>query len=189
MSMLNWFRKGPSPYQTALAMVGVNTGDHLLVVGTPEPGLCAELGLVTGLNGATAVVAPAPEARARIEAAAGRAGALVEFAADDSSGLTADGASDTVVVAEPLVGLTPAARLERLTHAMRWLRPGGRLIVIDGTRRAGLFAGRSVPTLPADTVVALLGLVGARAARTLATVDGVAYYEAQKARDSQMRPS
>jgi ubiquinone/menaquinone biosynthesis C-methylase UbiE len=181
--MLNWFRKGLSPYQTALAMVGAKSGDQVVIVGAGDADLSARIALVTGLNGQTTVI-DADEARPRVEAAASRAGALVEFSAAPASALPVTaGSVDVVVFTLGLASLTPSARVLAMVEATRILRPGGRTVVIEGIATRGP-AGAASPNLPSEDVLALLTQAGGRAVRTLATAGGRTYYEARKPRDA-----
>jgi ubiquinone/menaquinone biosynthesis C-methylase UbiE len=179
--MAGWFRKGLSPHHTALAMIGAKPGDRVLMLGAADPGLAAEVALVTGLNGSTTVCDPVATARANVEAAARDAGALVEFEDAPLTALpAADGSFDVAV----LLGTAPPAGTHAsavCVEAMRVLRPGGRLIVIEGTKAGGFFRAKpSVPRRPAPEILALLDEIGTRARRELADVDGVAYYEGRK---------
>lgn len=181
--MLKWFRKGPSPYQTSLAMVGVKTGDRVLLAGAPEPELAAQLARLTGLNGQTvAANQPAPS-RAAIESAAAAEGVLVEFADAPPERLPADdGVVDIVVLAVQKTDASDAAWGRLLSEGFRSLRAGGRLLVIEGVRKSGLFGSSSSAPPPADTVSPQLVAAGGRAARLLASAEGLTYYEAQKPR-------
>jgi hypothetical protein len=172
--MLKWLRRGPSPHQTALAMIGARAGDRVLFAGSPQPALAAEIARITGLNGRTLVVSATPETDAALQAAAEEAGALVDLARAFPSG---DVANDVVVLAISTGEVSRAA----LVEAYGALRSGGRLIVIAGARRAGLFAGKTdTPPPNADAIVQSLIDAGGRAARLLATAEGVSYYEARK---------
>lgn len=180
--MLKWFRQGLSPYQTPLAMVGVKSGDEVVVVGAADADLAAQLALVTGLNGQTMVV-DRPEERGRIDAAAARAGALVEFSDGSPTSLPlADGSNDVVVIAVGLGALTADERARGMDEAMRVLRPGGRTIVIEGIKSPREAAGTERPAIDDGEVLALLTAAGGRAVRTLATAGGRTYYESRKAR-------
>ena len=120
-----------------------------------------------------------PSRFARVEAAAQRAGALVEFAAATPASLPVEAESvDVVVLAMGMGSLSEADRSRAVDESMRVLRPGGRTIVVEGGKaRTGSFA-----SLSGDTIMGLLTAVGAKAVRMLATVDGITYYEARKAR-------
>ena len=73
------------------------------------------------------------------------------------------------------------AEAESGEEALRMLAPRGRVVVVEGQRRPGLFGllPSKVPGLPAADVTDALKTAGARAVRTLADIDGVAYYEAK----------
>jgi ubiquinone/menaquinone biosynthesis C-methylase UbiE len=179
--MADWFRKGLSRHHTAVAMIGAKGGDQVLVIGASDPELAAEVALVTGLNGTTMICDPGVHARERVEAAAGAAGALIEFAAASPMSLPVPNESQDVVVlmnaSEAVVQADPA---DVLTHALRTLRSGGRVIVVDGTRASGFFRSAGTTRAPAEVMLERLERAGTRARRQLADVDGVAYYEARK---------
>ncbi len=176
--MAAWFRKGLSRHQTAIAMVGPKPGDRIGIVSAGDPDLAAEIALVTGLNGTTTVCDPDSDARARVEAAAARAGALVEFERTPDASLPfADASQDVVVVMATASGAT----MLDLGEPLRALRAGGRIIIVDGVRSSGMFRSRPArPRRPKDDVLRALEQAGTRARRQLADVDGVAYYEARK---------
>lgn len=164
-------------------MVGAKAGDRVLFIGRIDAALAGEVARITGLNGHTLVGCRAAD-RAAVETGAANAGALidvVEIPATDRSpvpqGVTA---VDVVIALTNLADMDLEARLEAATDAVKTLRPGGRLIVIDGQKRS-LLGGRK-PAMPADAVVPMLTSVGAQAARALGVEDGVTFYEARKSR-------
>jgi ubiquinone/menaquinone biosynthesis C-methylase UbiE len=178
------FRKGLSPFQTALAMIGAKPGDEVLVIGADNGALAAELALVTGLNGRLLVVDRTEGAKARVAAAADRAGALVEFEDAPTTMLPLDPDRFRIaVINRHLAALDAESRADCCAEAFRVIRPGGRLIVIEGAGRPGAFG--MLPTrstvIPAAEIEALLRTAGARAVRRLAAAEGVAYFEAFKA--------
>lgn len=178
------FRKGPSPHQTALAMIGARAGTRVLVAGSPLPGVVAEVAGVTGLNGQTLRVVP-PDAREPYERAAAEAGVLVEMTdapAGDAAALPPDARDyDVVVLHHDLVALDDAARQRLVAAAFDAARPGGRVVIIEG-RPATRWFGRREPTLPGPAILSLLQTAGGLAVRELGSADGVSYYEARKAR-------
>lgn len=181
--MLKWFRRGPSPYQTPLAMIGAKPGDRVVFVTPGDEDLVAEVALVTGLNGQTAVV-DRVDARTRVDAAATAKGALVDFLEGGATSLpVAAEAADIIVLVAPQPEHSEDAQASAFAEAMRVIRPGGRVMVIDGRLPKGVFGSRSPqPHWNSADAVASLERAGARAARQLAVADGVAYYEARKSR-------
>jgi hypothetical protein len=161
-------------------MIGAKPGDRVIVFGADQPEMAADLALATGLNGRLVVRDGDPSAQARTEAAATRAGALVEF---DAAVEAVEGEWDAAVIARPLGSMSVGERTTHVGEAMRILRDGGRVIVIDGTPPgrwpASLFARREPELAPAD-VLAILDAAGARASRLLADVNGMRFYEARK---------
>lgn len=188
--MLRWFRPGLPPHQAALAMIGVRAGDAVLFTDAGEPALAAEVALVTGLNGRTVVVDRAGEARARVERAAAEAGALLEFEEGPADRLPFDRDTfDVVVVTLAADRSQPTAGRAVIAEAFRLLRPGGRAIVRTPAARAGIFGAAGSGTggtgrpPPPQSPLDLLQRAGAVAARKLADVKGVSFYEARKPRD------
>jgi ubiquinone/menaquinone biosynthesis C-methylase UbiE len=168
---------------TAFAMVGPRPGDKVVVLGVPAPTavLAAEIAETTGLNGRTVVVDVGTEARTRTESAAAKQGALVEFEWAPTTMLPLNsGEFDIAVINRQLVQLDGRNRIACCEEALRVVKPRGRVVVIEGLRRPGLFGllPTKVPGLPADETRAALMAAGAKVTRELAEVDGVLYLEA-----------
>lgn len=167
-------------------MVAARAADTVAVFGAPGPteaALAAEIALVTGLNGRTLVVDVGADARARVEAAAAKAGALVEFewAPVTMPPLDAD-TFDVVVVNRQLASLDGRNRVACCEEALRIIKkPGGRVVVIEGVKRPGLFGllPSRLPGIDPEQVKDALTRAGAKAVRQLADVDGVAFFEAK----------
>jgi ubiquinone/menaquinone biosynthesis C-methylase UbiE len=179
-----WLRPGPPPHQTALAMIGAKPGQQVLIVGAGDGQLPAAVASVTGLNGRTLVIDPSPSAEARVSAAAAEEGVLVDFepAAVASFAAPADG-FDIAVVHRSLG--SPNVPAQVLNATARLLRPGGRVIVIEGGMTGGWrgIGQRPIPpALAGATIRDLLTAAGLRAARILAETDGVIYIEGAKSR-------
>jgi hypothetical protein len=170
------FHSRPSPYGTALAMVGAKSGDRVLVIGAEHPRLAAEIALVTGLNGQTTVMA-GPDAKNAVDQAAADAGSLVDLSSDEDPASTAP--FDIVVLPLQLAAVNLADREPRFAQAMAHLRSGGRVVVIDNPPKRRFGMGGSARVAVAD-VVRLLIAAGALAARHLATTEDVSYYEARR---------
>jgi ubiquinone/menaquinone biosynthesis C-methylase UbiE len=182
---MRWFRSGPSPFQTALAMVGAKPGQLVLVIGAGSGQLAAEIALVTGLNGRTVVVSRERDAERTVEAAAARAGALVEFEAIASSTLAAAGDTVDIVVLQRQLGDSDIDRAALASEAVRVLRPGGRVIVIEGAEpgtKPGLGRRPPAPAVDAATIQSLLAETGLKATRVLGEAEGTLYIEGVKPR-------
>lgn len=181
---MSWFKKGPSPHQTAVAMVGAKPGSIVVVLGAGDGGLAAELALVTGLNGQTVVVDPAAGTEATVMNAAAEAGALVDFKQGLLTELPAESGSVDVAVIQRQLAASGSARPAIVAEAIRVIRPGGRVVVIEGQEPKGFFGGRgsSAEALGGATVLALFDGSELRAARVLAESDGNAFVEAVKPR-------
>ena len=160
-------------------MIGAKPGQSVVVLGADGP-LAAAIGLVTGLNGRTVVVDRAEDAAARVQTAADDAGALVEFVNAAPDATTCDDSGfDIVVVRTGLASRDADARARVAAEAMRLTRTGGRVVVIEGAKRASLFGGRG-DRLDSDQIQTLLTSAGWRAVRQLADVDNVVYVEARR---------
>ena len=174
------------PFKPAVAMLGVKGSDRVLFCGAGMPELAGAVGVITSLNGQTTVVDRRAGADARVAAAAAAAGGLVDFEDTPLSLLPFDTDHwDVAVIADGLRALEGQAT-QVLGEAIRVVRPGGRIILLDRVGRPGLFGlirnNADASAEPADKVVAMLGAAGLRAARLLAEVEGVRYFEAVKGR-------
>lgn len=168
-------------------MVGARPGDSVLFCGAGRPDLAGAVGVVTGLNGQTTVVDRKDGAAKRVAAGAKEAGALVDF---EDAALTMlpfnEGQWDAVVFAEGLAVLGDKTT-NILGEAVRVLRPGGRVVVLDQVSRPGLFGLFRTPdssATPAETTTSALSAAGLRGVRVLAEVEGVRYAEGTKIRSS-----
>ncbi len=171
------------PFAPAVAMLGVKGGDRVLFCGAGMPDLAGAVGVITSLNGQTTVVDRRAGADAKVAAAAAAAGGLVDFEDAPLTLLPFDtGHWDVAVITQGLRALDGQAA-QVLSEAIRVVRPSGRIVVLDHVSRPGLFGlvrNADTSAEPADKVVAVLGAAGLRAARLLAEVEGVRYFEAVK---------
>jgi hypothetical protein len=174
--MFGRFLRRAPPYQLPLAMIGAKTADVVLVCGTRRPGLVAEVARVTGLNGRTIAVGPSAD-RASIDAAAAEAGSLVEFESAASAFRLSD--VDLAIWDVELGTLDDVSRDLTARQLVQCLRPGGRLVILDGSSDRRRTGGTSSP-MAEPAVVALLASAGTVANRSLASSDGVTYYEGRR---------
>ena len=162
-------------------MIGAKAGSTVIIVGASEPELAAEVALVTGLNGRTIVAIPSPDSKPQIELAAANAGALVEIETAPTTTLPVDDGTVDIAV---ITGLGEAGdrRDPIVREAMRVLRPGGRVIAIEGKKPAGLRKLWSAgPTAAGgEEIVTTLAAAGLRGTRRLGDSEGVSYFEGTK---------
>jgi ubiquinone/menaquinone biosynthesis C-methylase UbiE len=169
-------------------MIGAKAGDRVLVIGVigaTDPGLAADTALVTGLNGSTVVVDPAPDMVARIDKAAGRAGALVETAVAPVTATPFDTDAFDIVVVQSGLAVSGDEREQTLMEASRVARAGGRVIVIERRRKPGVLGavmGAGSPSIAGEDVCQLMTRAGLRGARVLADIGGALFVEAIKPR-------
>ena len=166
-------------------MVGARPGDSVLFCGAGRPDIAGAVGAVTGLNGQTTVVDRQDGAKARVAAAAAAAGALVDFTDAPMTMLPFDnGQWDVAVRADGLTALGGNAATV-LSEAVRVVRPGGRVVVIERVSRPGLFGLFRTPEVsvaPPEATTGALTAAGLRGVRLLAEVEGVRYFEGTRLR-------
>jgi ubiquinone/menaquinone biosynthesis C-methylase UbiE len=182
---MKWLNSDPRPHQTALAMIGAKPGQQILVLGARDGGLAAAIAGVTGLNGRTVVIDPSAESEARVDSAAAEAGVLVEFAQESLLRLSSATDLFDVVVLNQTLGEPGVDRAALVNEAARVIRPGGRLIVIEGEAASGIRSLFQRPPQRAFTGTAakdLLTAAGLRGSRILAETGGVTFVEAAKPR-------
>jgi ubiquinone/menaquinone biosynthesis C-methylase UbiE len=185
---MKWFRDPSRPHHVALSMIGAKPGDRVLVATAGDGTLAAQLGLVTGLNGRTLVVDTDAISGEKAASAAADAGALVDFAVTPVGTIPESEASFDIVVFNHTLGPLPEwDRSRTCAEALRVLRPAGRLVALEHTRRPGLFGLVSHVTAPAASgadVVDLAQRVGFKAVRILGDTEGLVFIEATRARTS-----
>lgn len=169
-----------------VAMTGVRMGERYLQLFCHDDTLTRGLATKTGLSGVAALAAPENTQARRAEAAATKAGVLIDVKITPPTTLPWEDASfDMVVIDETGGGLTALSEPERaatLDAARRVLRPGGRIEIIE--RVAGGLLGGG-PAAPADYVQGggaegLLRATGFNPVRTLAERDGFRFVEGLK---------
>lgn len=176
----------------AVTMAAVKLGDRFLSVGVRDRDLIAVLAAKAGLTGTACAVdadeTAVNEAAAAIEAA----GALAEVTRAPWGMWPYDsGSFDIALIRDLLATLAPEDRSNAVSEVLRVLRPGGRVVVIEGAPRGGLGAlltgwrgsaavGVSRTPLSYEGSVKTLKDGGFGAVRILAEVDGVTYAEGVK---------
>ena len=181
---MRWFKK-PSGDPLTVSMCGVKLADRLLVLGTSDTALIAALATKAGLTGRAVIVDESDEARSTAAAAIEKEGVLIESFTSPFTSLPFEAdAFDVVVMRNVLSAMPSHLRLPAVAETTRVIRPGGRCLVINDVRRAGLASlvggHASDSAASGAAAVALLGEVGFRGARTLAERDGVVFVEGVK---------
>lgn len=127
-----------------LTMTGVRMGERLLQIGIDDPAIAGALAQKVGLSGAAALAAANERDAERARHAAATAGVLIDVRLTPLGALPFEsGSFDAIIVHSTgglLESLTPEDRMAALREAHRVLRPGGRIVVIESTRRRGLGA-------------------------------------------------
>ena len=162
-------------------MIDPRPGDSLLFLGGDDLPLAAQCGVIVGLNGRTAVADQDAGAAARIEAAGGKFGALLEHVSAPASSLPFDPDTFDVTTAPDISAWSADVCGARVAEALRVTRPAGRIVLISKAG-AGLFGTKPKPTLTQESILAILVAKGAVANRKIASVKGTDYYEARKPR-------
>jgi ubiquinone/menaquinone biosynthesis C-methylase UbiE len=136
---MGWFRKSAERDSLAVTMTGVKLGSRFLSLGVRDPTLIAALATKSGLTGrACAVDADASRAAAGA-GAIHEEGALVEVEHAEWDRLPYDaGAFDVALARDVLSTLEPDHRRRVAADVLRVLRGGGRLVVIESTKRTRL---------------------------------------------------
>ena len=181
MSLLK-LRKTEPGEPLVIAMTAVRMGDRLLVVGCGNTKLIAQIAGKPGITGRACAVDQSGERASRAGSAAEREGALLETETAPFTTLPYNAnAFDVVVVNHLLPELRADLRTPSLREAARVLRSGGRCVIVQPGRRAGvsgLFSG--APPMVANHVEALMSAAGFLAVRTLAERGGLLFVEGGK---------
>lgn len=156
----------------AVTMTGVRLGDRLLSLGVRDPKLIAALATKAGLTG-RACATDADAKRAADGAAAIQAeGALAEVEHAPWDTLPYGEASFDVAIARDVLSTLNADHQRRAVAAvLRVLRGGGRLVVIESTRRA---------RVDPQALTAALTSAGFAAVRVLAEAEHMLFVEGIK---------
>lgn len=170
-----------------VAMTGVRMGERYLQVFCHDGTLTRGLAIKSGLSGVAALAAPDEAQAKRAKAAGEKAGALIDIKVGPVANLTWPEESFDMVVVDETGGnfsaLATQERLAMLQSALRVLRPGGRLELIERVA-GGLLGG--APTVPPEYSAAggaegALRNAGFHPVRTLAEKDGFRFVEGLKA--------
>lgn len=166
-----------------VVMSGVSAGERVLQIGVDDSKLVGAIAAKVGLNGHASVVVGEERLAGMARAAAASAGALVDVRVTPLDVLPfADNAFDVVVVHAG--AMTPARSdapsVAMLRDALRVLRGGGRLVIIEGSGPKMMARLRASARSDASATLSALGTAGFKAARLLAEREGYRFFEGLK---------
>lgn len=177
----------------AVTMSGVRMGERLLQLGVDDARLAGVLAAKVGLSGHAAVAVTDDTSAERARHAAADAGVLIEVRVAPLDALPfPDDDVDVVIVHGRLrlgAGHDPSSWAGALRECHRVLRRGGRIIVVEGGTRTGVFAQwdrmfrRQEPDRAeaADaSALAALAAAGFRPVRIVGELDGFRFTEGLK---------
>jgi ubiquinone/menaquinone biosynthesis C-methylase UbiE len=184
------FAKSADAHALLVGMTGVKMGERFIQIGCEHGGRLGAVAVKVGLSGRAVAVVPDDASAARARKGAEQAGVLVDVEVAPLTALPVDDHAFDVAVVDDTAGLVDTIAVDRrgdlVRELLRVLRPGGRVIAIGGTPRAGLGALFSRASASGETTAAALHQWltgnGFRSARTLAERDGLVFVEAIKSR-------
>jgi ubiquinone/menaquinone biosynthesis C-methylase UbiE len=169
---MGWFRKAGHRDSLAVSMAGVKLGDRFLSLGVRDPKLIAAIATRSGLTGRACAVDADPARVTAGAAAIYEEGALVEVEQAPWDRLPFENASfDVALVRDVFSTLEPDHRTRSAAEVLRVLRGGGRVIVMEGTKRT---------RVDASSLTTPLTNAGFAAVRVLAEADHTIFVEGIK---------
>jgi SAM-dependent methyltransferase len=165
-----------------VSMMGVRMGERFLQIGCDDQTLLSGLATKVGLSGNAAVAVPDDVQAHRAERAGIDAGVLLDLQRTALTALPFDPDAFDIVVVDDTVGrfaaLAPGDRLGAMREALRVLRQGGRIGVVEGLGGGRL--RRPIARPEGYAADALLRDGGFRPVRLLAERERYRFYEGLK---------
>ena len=166
-----------------VVMSGVRMGERALQIGVDDSDLVGAIAAKVGLSGHAAVVVSEERHADKVRGAAARAGALVDVQVTPLDALPfADDGFDVIVL--HAAGLKPPDQagdqsVSILREALRVLRGGGRLVIIEGSG-SGLMTRLRPAHVDTASTLSALEAAGFTSSRLLAEREGYAFLEGLK---------
>ena len=152
-------------------MSGVRMGERALQIAIDDPEIAGTIAAKVGLSGHAAIAVSDEAAATTARNAAAKAGALVDVHAGPLHAIPVSNDSFDVIVVNARSGwlttLDESSRAAILRETFRIVRPGGRIVAIEGAQ---------------GVAVEALATAGFKAARVLAERDGYRFTEGLKPR-------
>lgn len=163
-----------------VSMTGVRMGERFLQVGCHDRALLSGLAAKVGLSGAAAVATTDAASAKRAAAVGAKVGALVDVRPIAGRILPFDSDHFDMIVIDDTNGsfaaIEAGARLDYLREALRIVRMGGRIEVVEGLGGGGMFRG-AVSRPPGYDLLRDLAGAGFKPSRLLAEKDGFRFLE------------
>ncbi|MCX6545362.1 MAG: hypothetical protein NTV05_13255 [Acidobacteria bacterium] len=167
-----------------MSMIGVRMGERILHAGVGDPRVFGLVSSKVGLTGRACAVVDSAAAQATLEKAAARQGVFVEVVLAPGGCWPGDSPPfDLAVVdANALLSAPAAERHSRLSHTVRVVRPGGRVIAIlrrprGIAARLGFEPASGPPGGRTLELVRAFEQAGCRPVRVLAEREGLSFVE------------
>jgi SAM-dependent methyltransferase len=162
-----------------VSMTGVRMGERFLQIGCYDRSLLSGLAAKAGLSGAAAVATIEPESAKRAAAVGAKVGALIDVRPIEGPSLPFGSDQFDMVVVDDTSGrfatIDAAARLAYLRDALRLVRSGGRIEIVEGL--GGGMLGGTVTRPQGYDMLRDLADAGFRPSRLLAEKDGFRFLE------------
>lgn len=163
-----------------VSMTGVRMGERFLQIGCHDRALLSGLAAKVGLSGFAAVASDEPASAKRAAAVGTKVGALIDVRPIEGPSLPFESDQFDMIVVDDTNGRFAAneagARQAYLRDALRVLRIGGRIEVVEGLGGGGMFRG-AVTRPPGYDLLRDLAAAGFKPSRLLAEKDGFRFLE------------
>jgi len=163
-----------------VSMTGVRMGERFLQIGCHDRALLSGLAAKVGLSGAAAVAATDAASVKRAAAVGAKVGALIDVRPLEGDVLPFDSDHFDMIVIDDTDGsfaaIADATRTAWLSEALRIVRAGGRIEVVEGLGGGGLMRGPVARPQGYD-LLRDLAAAGFKPSRLLAEKDGFRFLE------------